>query len=54
MTVQFLPEDKLLDICHGDVFKAILTKGNTDAGASLADFISAAIGFPVKVDSIIQ
>jgi len=54
MTVQFSPEDDILDICHSDVFKAIFTEGTPNSRASLSDLISAAVGFLVKVDSILQ
>ena len=54
MTVQFSPDDDILDIRFDNVFKAIFTKDTTNSRASLADLISAAIDVPVIVDAVLQ
>jgi len=40
MTVQFSPDDDILDIRFDNVFKAIFTKNTPNARAALADLIS--------------
>ena len=54
MTVQFSPEDDILDIRYDNVFKATFTRNTPNARASLAALISAAIDVPVMVDTILQ
>ena len=54
MTVQFSPQDDILDIRYDNVFKATFTKDTPNARVALADFISATIGVSVMVDAILQ
>jgi len=54
MSVQFLPEDDILDIRYDNVFKAIFTKDTPEARIALGTLISAAINVTVTVEAILQ
>jgi predicted transposase/invertase (TIGR01784 family) len=54
MIIQFSPNDDILDIRFDNIFKAIFTKDTPKSRTALGTLISAAIGFAVTVEEILQ